>query len=184
MKKVCIFLANGFEEVEALTVVDLLKRASLDVVMVSIQDELQVTGAHKIQVVADSLFEKIEYKDVDMLILPGGMPGTNHLANHDKLINLLIEHNNKQKWIAAICAAPSVLGMNGILSGRAASCYPGFEDKLVGADVKIDNVVVSENIITSRGLGTAIEFGLKIIEILVNKSKANEIKEAIIYKNN
>lgn len=181
MKKVCIFLANGHEEVEALTVVDLLRRASIDITMVSIEEDNTITGAHNIKIIADKKFEDIDYSDMDMLILPGGMPGTNNLAKHNGLIEILKDFNQKKKWIAAICAAPSILGVNGILKEKEACCYPGFETQLEGANVLINSVVLSENVITSRGLGTAIEFSGKIIEVLQDKALSDKIKEAVIY---
>lgn len=182
MKKVCVFFAEGFEEVEALTVVDLLRRAEIETTMVSISDELQVVGAHKIDIKADKTFDELDYSKTDMVILPGGMPGTKNLSEHKGLVKLLKEFNDENKWIGAICAAPSVLGMNGILKGKTATCYPGFEDKLEGATFVTDEVSVCDHVITSRGLGTAIEFSLAIIAHLETKEKANKIKESIIYK--
>ena len=130
MAKVCVFLAEGFEEVEGLTVVDLLRRAGEEVLMVSIGTSLEVTGSHGIKVSADRLFEEADYSDADMLVLPGGMPGTLHLGEHKGLTELLIKFNEADKKVAAICAAPGVFGANGILKGRKATCYPGCEVKL------------------------------------------------------
>ncbi len=181
-KKVCVFLADGFEEIEGLTVVDLLRRANIDVTTVSITKELIIHGAHKILVQADKLFEEIkEYDQYDMLVLPGGMPGTLHLREHEELGNLLKEFYAQKKWIAAICAAPIVFGKYGFLKGEKATSYPGFEKELVGADYVTEPVVISNRVITSRGMGTAISFSLALIEQLEGKEKAEEIGTAIIY---
>lgn len=181
MTKVYTFLANGFEEVEALCVIDLLKRASMDVVMVSVSGDLKVNGAHNIDIMADVLFEDASFEDVDVLFLPGGMPGTKNLDNHEGLKQKLVEFNNNGKLITAICAAPMVLGHLGILNGKDATCYPGFEQELIGANVLYDNVVVDGNVITSRGMGTAIDLGLKLIEVLIDKDASFEMAEKICY---
>lgn len=181
MTKVYTFLANGFEEVEALCVIDLLKRASMDVVMVSVSGDLKVKGAHNIDIMADVLFEDASFEDVDVLFLPGGMPGTKNLDNHEGLKQKLVEFNNNGKLLTAICAAPMVFGHLGILNGKDATCYPGFEQELIGANVLYDNVVVDGNVITSRGMGTAIDLGLKLIEVLIDKDTSFEMAEKICY---
>ena len=158
MAKVCVFTADGFEEIEGLTVVDLLRRAGAEVLMVSVGEGLTVRGSHDIELKADVLFEEAEYGDADILVLPGGMPGTLNLRNHEKLCALLKEFAAKDKKIAAICAAPMILGELGILKGKRATCYPGFEEKLFGAEVCTERVVRDGNLTTSRGLGTAISF--------------------------
>ncbi|MGN0400213.1 MAG: DJ-1 family glyoxalase III [Blautia sp.] len=181
MANVCVFFANGFEEVEGLTVVDLLRRAGEAVSMVSISDSLYVTGSHGIQIKADSLFEQAECEKADLLVLPGGMPGTLHLGEHKGLCELLVKFNNEGKKVAAICAAPGVLGANGILKGRKATCYPGCEDKLKGAVLCTEEVVRDGNVTTSRGVGTAIAFGLELIAQLEGEVKAHQIKKSIVY---
>lgn len=183
MAKVYIFLANGFEEIEGLTVVDLLRRAQIDVEMVSIEESIHVTGSHNISVKADCLFKKAKFDEADMLVLPGGMPGTIHLLHHVELVEKIKEFHRAGKMLGAICAAPSVLGACGVLTGKKAVCYPGFEEKLLGAHVEYQPVIQDGNVITSRGMGTAIDFGLKIIEHFSGKKKADEIKESIIYNN-
>lgn len=180
-KQVCVFLADGFEEIEGLTVVDLLRRAEVEVTMVSITDEYIVHGAHGIDVRADELFEDISYEEQDMLVLPGGMPGTLNLGQHKALEALLRKFYQREKYIAAICAAPSVFGKYGFLNGRKATSYPGFEDALEGAEVVEDAVVVSDFVITSRGMGTAIPFSLALIEVLKGKELAEELGKSIIY---
>ncbi len=182
MLKVCVFLADGFEEVEGLTVVDLLRRADIETTMISIMETKKTLGAHNIVVEADLLFEDMNYEDIDALVLPGGMPGTKHLGDHEGLVNLLNSFNDNNKLITAICAAPSVLGVNDMLKGKKATSYPGFEDKLKGAVLSESPVVKDGNIITSRGVGTAIDFALEIVETLKDKETADEIAESIIYK--
>ena len=181
MAKVCVFTADGFEEIEGLTVVDLLRRAGAEVLMVSVGEGLTVRGSHDIELKADVLFEEAEYGDADILVLPGGMPGTLNLRNHEKLCALLKEFAAKDKKIAAICAAPMILGELGILKGKRATCYPGFEEKLFGAEVCTERVVRDGNLTTSRGLGTAISFALELISQLYGEEKAEEIKKSVIY---
>lgn len=181
MKKVSIFLAPGFEEVEALTPVDLLRRAGAQVTIVSIGEEKAVTGSHQITVTADKLFEEMDFSDQDMLILPGGQPGTNNLKACKKLRDLLENANNKEKLLAAICAAPTVFGDMGLLKGKKATCYPGCEDGLIEAEYMTDRVVTDGNITTSRGVGTAIPFALSLIEQLFGKEKSEEIRTSIVY---
>lgn len=180
MKKVFAFLADGFEEVEALAVIDLLKRAKVDTVMVSIMDTLTVTGAHKIQVIADKLYSEIDYKEADLLFLPGGGTGTKNLKAHKELADALLDFAaDDTKRIAAICAAPSVLGLLNILNGKKAVCYPGFEEQLLGAKVVTDGVVTDGRITTAKGMGVSIELGLELIKLLIDKETAGTIKEQI-----
>ncbi len=182
MSKVCVFLANGFEEIEALTVVDLLRRVKIEVNTVSITGEQYVNGAHQIIVKADEVFEQVDYDKVDMLVLPGGMPGTKNLDAHLGLEQMLFKFQAEGKKLAAICAAPSVLGAKGILEGRAATCYPGFEGVLKGATIKSEAVVIDGNIITSKGMGTAIDFSLELIKILLDEETAAKTAESIQYQ--
>lgn len=181
-KQVCVFLADGFEEIEGLTVVDLLRRAGVNVTTVSITGELMIHGAHGIDVQADKLFEDVDYEAQVMAVLPGGMPGTLHLGAHKGVKKVLEQYYNEGKYIAAICAAPSVLGKYGMLKGRKATSYPGFEDALEGAAYVYDEVTVDDFVITSRGMGTAIAFSLTLIEKLVGEEKAKELGKAIIYQ--
>ena len=181
MKKVYVFLAEGFEEMEAVTPVDLLRRVNVDAKFVSITGSKAVTGAHGITYMADLLFEEIE-EDADMLVLPGGMPGTTNLMAHEGLAELLVKQYDSHKWVAAICAAPMVLGALGIVMGRFATIYPGMEEYLVGADISTEEVVVSGNVITSRAPGTAIPFALKLVEVLVSESYAEHLKKEIVFQ--
>lgn len=182
MAKVYIFLADGFEEIEGLTVVDLLRRADIEIRMISITGSELVKGAHKIQVMADEVFREGAYQDGDMIVLPGGMPGTNALMDHEGLRGLLMEYQKKDKYIGAICAAPSVLGMNGLLKGKRAVCFPGFEDKLLEAVPGETSTVVDGKIITSKGMGTAIDFGLRIIAELKDEETAERLGKGIQYR--
>ena len=181
MKKVSVFFAEGFEEIEALTVVDLCRRAGIQTDMVSVTDTLTVTGSHGIPVVTDKLMGEVAWEAQDMLVLPGGMPGTLHLEQVPKLMEAVKAFAANGKYIAAICAAPSVFGHLGLLKGKKACCYPGFEEALTGAEVIFDTCVKDGNIITARGMGCAIDFSAAIISALENEEKAAEITSKIIY---
>ncbi|MBP1663647.1 MAG: hypothetical protein H6Q19_787 [Bacteroidetes bacterium] len=181
MKKVFIFLADGFEELEAIAPIDILRRADIPIVSVSLTDSKTVTGAHRIKVMADQLFSETDFSDNAFLVLPGGGEGTKNLAAHKQLNELLLHQFERNKNLAAICAAPSVFGNLGILSGKEATCYPGFEEKLVGAEISGQTVVKSENIITAKGPGVAIQFALKIVETLKGSEVAHEIAKQLIF---
>lgn len=182
MSKVYVFMADGTEEVEALTVVDLLRRAKVDVVTVSVMGRKQIVSSHAIGIETDELYGASDYADGDMIVLPGGMPGTTHLKEHEKLRKVLKEYHAAGKYLAAICAAPSVLGWNGLLEGKKAICYPGFEEELTGAVVTNQAVVTDGQFITSKGLGTAIAFSLELITILVGSETAEAIAKGIQYR--
>ena len=181
MSKVYIFFADGLEEIEGLTVVDMLRRAGIDISIVSISDTLSVTGSHKIRIEADMLLSDVSEDDGCMFILPGGLPGTTHLGNNEQLCRMLQDAAAKGKYVAAICAAPSVLGKLGLLSGKKATSYPGFEAQLTGADCRTDRVVVDGNVITSRGMGTAIDFAAELVALLKGRKAADDLKESIMY---
>ena len=177
-----VFFANGFEEVEALTVVDLLRRANIETKMISILEDISVTGAHNIEIKADAVIKDIDISSLDAIVLPGGNPGFSNLGKCTLLMDKCKEFaENEDKLLAAICGAPSVIGKLGILEGRKAAVYPGMEEFLVGADVKYDTVVTDRNIITSRGMGTAIDFGLAIVEYYQGKDSAKSLGEKIVY---
>lgn len=180
MSKIALHLADGFEEIEALTVADILRRAEMEVFLVSITDTKRVVGAKGIVVEADKLFEEINYDEIDMIVLPGGMPGTTNLENHEELKKRIIEFDIDGKWIGAICAAPSILGKMAMLEDRKATCYPNFEQYLLGAEISTDSVVIDKNIITSRGPATAMEFGLKLVEVLSDQYKANRLAKGLL----
>jgi len=180
MKKVNIYLAEGFEEIEAVTVADVLRRAGIDAVMVSITGRREVRGAHGITITADELLENADSFAADMLVLPGGMPGTKHLEEHEGLRRVILGFAERGKLIGAICAAPSILGKLGLLDKRKAVCYPGFEEDLRGAAIGDGIVVREDNFITSKGPGTAIHFALSLVEILTDRKKAEALREEMI----
>ena len=182
MAKAYVFFADGLEEVEALTTVDLLRRGGVETATVSIMAERSVTGAHGITILADRLFAEIDPDGADLYVLPGGQPGTNNLDHHKELGQLLARAAaDPAKKIAAICAAPMVFGHLGFLKGKRATCYPGCEGELFGAEAVTDEVVSDGGIITSRGVGTAIPFALSLIAELLGKEKADAIAKEIVY---
>ena len=180
MKKAYVFIADGFEEIEGLSVVDVLRRGKIEVSMVSVTGSKKIIGSHKIKLKCDELFEDADFSDGDMFVLPGGLAGTNALMIHEGLEQLLVKAASDGKYVAAICAAPSVLGTHGILKGKKAICYPGFEDKLTGAEVIYGAKVVEDgNVITSRGMGTALDFSLKLLEILGGTQESMRVGKGI-----
>ncbi len=181
MSKIAIFLAEGLEEIEGLTVVDILRRAGVEVTTVAVSGKMEVTGGHGITILADKLFENVDFAEVDGVVLPGGMPGTTNLMNHGGVNEVIKQFAKEQKLVAAICAAPSVLGQAGLLKGKHATSYPGFEEQLTGAVVSADKVVRDGNIVTSRGMGTAIPFALELTAYFLGQEKADEIKDSIMY---
>lgn len=181
MSNVYVFLANGFEEIEAGTPVDILRRAGINVEMVSIDDTEYVTGARGIAFKADRKFSEIDKEWADILVLPGGMPGTTNLLEFAPLMELVNEYNEKGKRIAAICAAPTIFGKLGLLNGKKACCYPGMEGDLACADASSESVITDGNITTSRGMGTAIDFALELLTILTNKEIADDMASKVVY---
>lgn len=171
-KTIAVHLADGFEEIEAISIIDVLRRADIEVIVVSITRKLTVTGAHQLTVLADQLFEDVDYGKVNMIVLPGGMPGASNLDAHEGLKRQIQQFNAAEKDLAAICAAPLVYGKLGILKGRKAVCYPGFEKHLEGAEILKTPVAESGHIITGRGPGAAIPFALKIVSKMVSEEKA------------
>ncbi|MCD8079540.1 MAG: DJ-1/PfpI family protein [Bacteroides sp.] len=179
MNTVYMFFADGFEEIEALATVDILRRAGMSVQLVSITGDRKVTGAHDVSVCTDTLFEACDFSDADLLVLPGGMPGAATLGEHAGLRALLSDYVKQDKPLAAICAAPMVLGQLGLLKGKKAICYPGFEHYLEGAEIVPQQVVVDGQIVTGRGPGAAVEFALTLVEILEGKEKKEELIQAM-----
>lgn len=182
MSKTAIFMADGVEEIEALTVVDLLRRAKEEIVMVNIHDTDKVVGSHNIVTETDQKISEFNPADYDAVVLPGGLRGHQNLKANDKVIAAVKEMAAAGKLVTAICAAPTVLGYAGVLEGKKAICYPGMEDGLTGAVVTTEEVVCDGNIITSRGMGTAIPFGLAIIEYLQDKNAADEMAAKIVFR--
>lgn len=182
MKKIAVFFAEGFEEIEALTVVDMCRRAEIETEMVSVTDSLTVTGAHAIPVVTDKMIADVDFAALDMIVLPGGWPGTPNLEKVPELMEQVKVFAEAGKYVAAICAAPSVLGHLGILKGKTACCFPGFEEELAGANVTFNSCEVDGNVITARGMGCAIDFSVEIINALLDGVKGAEIASKIVYK--
>ena len=182
MGTVYAFFADGFEEIEALTAVDTLRRAGLNVEIVSVTPDEIVVGAHDVSLLCDVNFENCDFFDAELLLLPGGMPGAATLDKHEGLRKLILSFAEKGKPIAAICAAPMVLGKLGLLKGKKATCYPGFEQYLEGAECVGEYVVRDGNIITGMGPGAAMEFALAIVELLAGKEKVDELAEAMCVK--
>ena len=182
MKKLGVFMADGCEEIEALTVVDLARRAGIEVAMISITGEKLVKGAHGIDFLTDIPAEYMDFDMLDGIVLPGGMPGTLNLGANDYVQKIIAQFANEGKLVSAICAAPSVLGEAGLLKGKRATSYPGFEEKLLGAECCADSVVIDGNFITSRGMGTAIDFALAIIEYLIDTETADKLGAGIVYR--
>jgi 4-methyl-5(b-hydroxyethyl)-thiazole monophosphate biosynthesis len=180
MSHIITILAPGFEETEAVTFIDLLRRAGVTVTLLGLESR-EVIGSHGITIVTDKLFA--DFKEAfDGIVLPGGMPGAKNLANSAGLLDLIRETHKRGGLCAAICAAPIVLGKAGILAGHKATCFPGFEKELIGAQFIEETVVRDRNVITSRGVGTAIPFALELISYLVNTEMAGKVKKAVLYK--
>ena len=181
---VAVHMAEGFEEIEAISIIDVLRRARIETLVVSITGKKEVTGSHGIAIITDHLFDQVDYDRVGMIILPGGMPGSKNLLNHDALGNQILKFHEQGKLLGAICAAPIVFGNLNILKNKKATCYPGFENQLTGAEITGSNVEVDDNIITGKGAGIAIQFALQIVEKLKGKPLADELSEKLIYTEN
>lgn len=179
-KNIFILLAFGFEETEAVTIIDVLRRAGMEVTTVSITGFRKVTGAHHISIEADKLFEESDFEGADMIILPGGMPGATNLEAHQGLMDQLNAFHKEGKFIGAICAAPMIFGALGFLKGRKAVCYPGFESKLKGATILDAPFALDGNIITGKGVGTALEFSLEIVRMFNGKEEAADLRSALV----
>lgn len=178
MRTIFLFLITGFEEIEALATVDILRRAGLPVRTVSLSGETAVTGSHGVTVVADTLFEDVDFNTAEMLILPGGTPAFSEHEGLKKSVKAFYDRGGK---VAAICASPMVFGILGMLKGRNATCYPGFEKYLEGALLQTEKaVVIDGNVITGRGPGLTIEFALTIVEILAGKSTREQVASQLL----
>ena len=180
MAKVYAFLADGSEEVECLAAVDVLRRAGIDTKLVSIKEEKEISGSHGVRITCDETIGEADLSDADVLFLPGGMPGTIHLSECGKLMEAVKAQNAAGKRLAAICAAPSIFGMLGLLEGKKATCFPGFEEQLKGASVLQVPAVTDGTITTGRGMGAAVDFSLELLTQLQGKEAAEEMAEKII----
>ena len=182
MKRAVMLFAEGFETVEALMVVDVLRRGGVEVTMTSINEEEFVRSSQGVNVEMDAIMGEIDVLAYDAIILPGGMPGTIHLGESEAVKKALLAMNDAGKIVSAICAAPGVLGKYELLEGKKACSYPDHEKNLTGAQILREPVVTDGNIITSRGVGTALEFGLRLLEVLESNEKADQIRKAIVYQ--
>jgi 4-methyl-5(b-hydroxyethyl)-thiazole monophosphate biosynthesis len=180
MKPIYVHLAEGFEEIEAITIIDVLRRAGLNVITVSVTENIVVTGSHNIPVKADLLFKDADYEKAEMILLPGGMPGAKNLSEHKGLNNQILNFHKEGKFLGAICAAPMIFGKLGILTGKNVVCFPGFETYLDGAIVKQLPVVKDGKIITGRGPGVAIQFSLEIVRMLKDEETASKLKREMV----
>ncbi len=182
MSRAAVFFGTGYEEIEALTVVDILRRAGVEMTMVSVMGERSATGSHDIKVEMDALLDEVDFDKIDVIVLPGGMPGTKNLEACEVLMEQADLFASKGKIVAAICAAPSILGHRGLLRGKKACSFPTFESHLDGAEVLQEPAVIDGNIITGRGMGTAIPFALAILEKLQGAEAARQMAETIVFK--
>lgn len=180
MKSICIFLAEGFEEMEALFPLDIMRRGGLSVKTVSVTGEKTVVSSHRVPIVADVLFEELNPEEVEMIVLPGGLPGATNLDAHEGLNDLILDFSAAHKPLAAICAAPLVYGKRGLLKGLKATCYPGFDKYLTGAEYTGNMVEVTENFILGKGPGAAAEFGFTILKKYAGAEKSLEVQKGML----
>jgi 4-methyl-5(b-hydroxyethyl)-thiazole monophosphate biosynthesis len=179
MPRVAVILADGFEEVEAMAIIDVLRRAEIDTVVAGLHGG-HVTSAREVKIIPDTVIDTVKAEDFDMIVLPGGQPGSDNLNADPRVKELIISFSRKGKLIGAICAAPIVLASAGVLQGKRATSYPSYKDRLGGAVYEERSVVTDGTVLTSRGAGTALSFGLAIVERLVGKERAQKIKEAML----
>ncbi len=179
---VYLHLADGFEEIEAITVVDILRRGGVSIETVSMETKLEVTGSHGITIKADLVFEEADYGSCEMMVFPGGMPGATNLLNHRELMETMVRHAFSGKPIAAICAAPMLFGQTGLLAGKRATIFHGMEENLTGAVFSPDRVVIDGNIITSKGPGTAMEFALALVGMIKGTEMQEKLKGGLVLK--
>ncbi len=181
MSKVGVFFGTGYEEIEGLTTVDLLRRVGVETETVSVMAVRTVTGSHGLPVVMDKMIEEVNFDELDMIVLPGGMPGTRQLEACELLMEQVDKFVAEGKAVCAICAAPSILGHRGHLQGKKAIAYPGFEDQLTGAEIVYEPAVRDGNIITGRGMGASIDFALEIVAYMTDEETASALGEKIVY---
>ena len=181
MKKVMVAVAPGFEEIETITVVDILRRAGARVDLAGTQSE-PIEGSRGVRILADVLLSEVDHKNYDLVVLPGGQPGTTNLQNNESVIGIIQNMNRDRKTVAAICAAPMVLQSAGVLNDHAATSHPSVQDKLNGVRYSEERVVVDGNLVTSRSPGTALEFALKLVEILFGPERVQTVNNGVLAK--
>jgi 4-methyl-5(b-hydroxyethyl)-thiazole monophosphate biosynthesis len=179
MPRVAVIIADGFEEVEAVAVIDVLRRAEIDTAIVGLH-EGNVTSARKVRIIPDTMIDSVRAEDFDVIVLPGGQPGSDNLNADARVKELVRQFSKKGKITAAICAAPYVLANAGVLSGKHVTCYPTYKDRLGDSVYEEKSVVIDGNVLTSRGAGTALDFGIAIIEKLVGRDKALKIRDSML----
>jgi len=177
--KVLVPLAEGFEEVEFATIVDVLRRAGIDVTVAGLKGNV-INGAHGVGVTPDTSMDKVSSRDFDAITLPGGSPGFINLGESKKVLQIVREMSDEGKYVTAICGAPSVLAKAGVIRGKRVTIFPGMEATLSGAQYSSDRVVVDGKVVTSQGPGTAMEFAIKLVELLVGKGKAEKVAEEVL----
>lgn len=180
--RTAVICADGQEEVETLTVVDMLRRAGIDADLVSSQNRGRIDGSHHIEIVTDVDIRDCDWKEYDALVIPGGLKGVDNLRNNMTVINKVQDFYENKKLVASICAGPTVLGKAGVLRGIKATCYPGMDKELGGADYTDKKVVVDKNVITGRSLGAAIDFALAIITYLTDEDTSRKVAKGIVYE--
>ncbi len=183
--KVYAIIANGTEEVECLTFVDIMRRAEIETVLVSVESSREVVTSHNVKITAEATAEEVDFSDGDLIFLPGGMPGAEKIANNKKVMDAIFTYNSLRKKIVAICAAPAIiLGRNGLLKNRRAVCYPGMEKDLIGATLTLKGVVTDDNITTAIGLGYALNLALDIVDKVKGYDYGYKLRETIQYNFN
>jgi 4-methyl-5(b-hydroxyethyl)-thiazole monophosphate biosynthesis len=178
--KVLLILARGFEEIEAITAIDILRRAGIETTVAGLDSEL-ITGSHNIPIKCDTILAEVDQQEYSHLVLPGGQPGTNNLEDDDRVLQLITDFNRQNKVVAAICAAPTVLQAAGILAGKRITSYPAERQNFISSNYADDKVVQDNNIITSRGVGTAIDFALTLVENIKGREIRRNIAEKILW---
>lgn len=177
--KVAVCFATGYEEIEALAVVDILRRGKVEVIMMGVTGS-EVTSARGVTVKMDQIIEEVNFEEIEMLVLPGGIPGVDHLESSSCLMAQLKAFKENNKWLAAICAAPSILGKLGLLGGQKATCYPGYEEQLIGCEHMRDSVVTSGKFVTGKGAGYSTLFALELLSVIKGKDVAEQVKQGML----
>ncbi len=178
--KVSIFMANGFEETEAIGVIDVLRRGDVQIDLISITDSLEVTSAHNVKITCDKVFKDMNKDDYDMIIFPGGVTGVENIRNFPPIKEVIVDFNNKKKYIGAICAGPVILGDAEILGGKNFTCYEGFEKFVENAIYSKQKVIIQDNIVTSNCVGSVFEFGLTLLSLLKGEEFSEEVRRKMI----